>query len=108
MGPFAAAEHDYDAHLVPVFQEPLDVVDLGLEIMVLDLDPVLGGLHLLLTAAPAGVLLMLLQFVAVLAIVPHLRDGGLGLLPYEYQIKLGVSRLLDARVSTIPCCCTSA
>src|SRR5690554_3215951 len=96
MRTFAAPEHDHDAHLVTVAQEAADVVHLRREIVLVDLDAELDGLHLLLPGPLARVLLLLLEFVAVLAVVHHLCDGRLRRLSYQNQVHVDLTCPTDS------------
>src|SRR5690606_17848576 len=76
VGDLAPAEHDGDARLVALLQEPADVTDLDLVIVLIGLRPQLDLLELdddLLFARFRG---LLLGLVLVLAVVHDLADGG--------------------------------
>jgi predicted CoA-binding protein len=92
---FTTPEHDGRPYLVPTFEKTADMVDLRLVIVIIDFDPELDGFHLLVTRTLAGFFLLLLQFVAVLAVIQHLGHRRLRRFSDQHEVELFLSRTAE-------------
>src|SRR5690606_3758324 len=104
----APAEHDRDLDLVTALEEPANVVDLRLVVVVVDLHAELDRLHLLLAGALARLLHLLLLLETVATVVEELGDGRLSRLAHQYEVEVllpgttqRVPRLDDAYLLTV-------
>src|SRR5690606_5137374 len=84
----APAEHDRDLDLVTALEEPANVVDLRLVVVVVDLHAELDRLHLLLAGALARLLHLLLLLEAVATVIEELGDRRLRGLAHQYEVEV--------------------